>query len=74
MSKIEKKLIKNQEKLYRGAISSKEIQNQLNQKYAQREILASRINQLQKKALEDGEISVTQKEELNKLNNINYLN
>jgi hypothetical protein len=71
LSKITEDLIKNQVKINEKSISSKEIQNQINKKIAEQQVLTTRIGSLQKQLSEDA--SISENERIEKQNLINKL-
>jgi hypothetical protein len=71
LSKITEDLIKNQVKINEKSISSKDIQNQINKKIAEQQVLTTRIASLQKQLSEDA--SISENERIEKQNLINKL-
>ena len=64
MSKANEDLIKNQVKLNQGKLSSRQIDEQINKAVATRQILTGRLNALQKKMNEEGNITRKQRKEI----------
>jgi hypothetical protein len=67
MNKVNEDLIKNQIKLNQGKLSSKQIDEQINKAVATRQILAGRLESLQKKMNSQTSVSITEHREVVRL-------